>query len=44
MNLFVKQKQIIDIVNKLMVTKGAKLEGGITSECRMNTCTPLYIR
>ena len=30
MNLFVKQKQIIDIVNKLMVTKGAKLEGGIT--------------
>ena len=44
MNLFVKQEQIIDIVNKLVVPKGAMLKGGINQERRMNMCTPLYVR
>ena len=44
MNLFIKQKQIINTVNKFMVIKGAMLKGGINQEHRMNTCIPLYIR
>ena len=44
MNLFTIQKQTYRYQNKLMLTKGETLWGGINQELGMNTHTLLYIR
>ena len=44
MNLFTKEKDLTDIENKLIVTIGETLGGGINQELGINVYTLLYIR
>ena len=44
MSLFKSRNRLIDFESKVMVTKGDKLEGGISYEIGINIQTLLYIK